>query len=210
MGPAQAIMNSCSRVLLFATCAVVCGCSGYGTSEHFEVVNDGTLVRYQIHDWYEEETTGPSVGVYRPPVYGFEQSGQTYAIYPVFIRHGVRTVGPPIAPVWPVPQEQGHSMVLSVRHCNGGHDAVTPAAVRLDVESTPEVRLEKTASDTVGTVFSARLPVSESLERFVLAPVSSDGSSRRVTFARRRDRIYSPVFSFNAPEPKPLFRRYPE
>lgn len=120
MGPAQAIMNSCSRVLLFATCAVVCGCSGYGTSEHFEVVNDGTLVRYQIHDWYEEETTGPSVGVYRPPVYGFEQSGQTYAIYPVFIRHGVRTVGPPIAPVWPVPQEQGHSMVLSVRHRNGG------------------------------------------------------------------------------------------
>jgi len=192
--------------------ALVSGCSGYLKTEHFELVHDGSLVRFQIHDWYEEETTGPSIGVLRPPVYGFEQAGQLYAIYPVFIRTDTKRIGPSPIPFFPLWESIGEDpLVLKIRHHSKGNDPVEP--VRIDVvgPATTTVFLERGKNDGLaGTIYSAKLPISGSSTRFRILLTLSGGSSRTFEFVPRSDWFYSPLFSFNGPNPWPKFERYPQ
>jgi hypothetical protein len=203
------------HALCILAVALISGCSGYLTTEHYEVVDDGTLVRYQIHDWYEKETSGPSIGVYRPPVYGFEMANQLYAIYPVFIRTRTLLLGPPLIPLIPESvfgesSRQTESMVLRVRHYSKEKPLVKPVTIGIGNPVTKTISLEQGSADAVGTIYSVTLPISSEVSRFTILLTLSDGTSKTIEFAYRSDRFYSPLFSFNGPEPRPSFERYPE
>jgi hypothetical protein len=176
-------------------------------TEHFELVNDGTVARYTVHDWYERETTGPSIGTYRPPIFGYEHFGQTYLVYPVLIRTSASWIGPPVLPVIPMAwfDEPPHRdvMLFKVRRFERRSGPVEPSSVRVDGKPEALIPLQRGKTDAVGTVYYAKLALSGSETSFKAAIQLSDGSSRQFQFVRSVDRIYSPLFSFNGPEPRP-------
>lgn len=196
-------------IALLAAC-LSSGCSGYAVSEHFEVAEDSTLHRYEVYDWLEEEPSGPSFGVYRPPVYGFEHANQLYVIYPVLIESSTPLLGPPLIPLLPIGDgpDKDLALVLRIRHQPGTGQPVHPTSIVLAGAPETTLPLQKGKADPVGTIFLARLPLSGSEPGMRITFMLSDGASRSVDFARRKDRCYLPLFSFNGPDPRPSLERF--
>ena len=190
--------------------ALLSGCSGYAKTEHFEVLNDGSLTRFEVYDWLEEDPSGPSFGVYRPPVYGFEHNNQLYVVYPVFIRGSTPLLGPPLIPFLPIGDvaNQEHAMALRVRHLARDNQAVVPTGIKVVGATGTTMPLREESFDEFGKIYSATLALLGSEPRFQMTLLLSDGSSRPLEFAHRVDRCYLPLFSFNGPNPKPSLKRY--
>lgn len=90
------------RGFLIFLLVLITGCSSLGKSSHYELVTNQDLVRTYIYDWYEKETSGPSLGVFRPPVYSKKYGAGYFILYPVLIKDHPAYIGPPVLPFIPV------------------------------------------------------------------------------------------------------------
>jgi hypothetical protein len=203
-------MTMLRSLITILTATLLSGCSGFAVSEHFEIANDGTLQRFEVYDWLEEEPSGPSFGVYRPPVFGFEHANQIYVIYPIFIHSSTPLLGPPLIPFLPIGSvpDEGKEMIVRIRHQPGAGASVEPTSIELVGMPKNVIPLQKGTTDPVGTIFLAKIPLSGSESGARIIVTLSDGSSKPVNFVRRKDRCYLPLFSFNSPNPRPSLTRY--
>ena len=204
-------MNKYHQILLLISLILLSGCSGFLKIQHYEIVKSNDLIRFQIHDWYEKEESGPSIGVFRPPVYGFKKGNQWYAIYPIYIRTESKFIGPPIVPFIPLNEEsEDDVMIMKIRHFSREGTPIKPAKLKIKEPVSGVIVFKRSKSDEVGTIYTTTIPATGKEIQINAEIQFSDGSSKEILYTLRTDHMYSPFFSFNGPNPRPEFVRYPK
>jgi hypothetical protein len=207
-------MKSLERIsVILVLCLCAAGCSGYSYSEHFVVINDSKLTRFEIHDWYEQETSGPSVGSFLPPIFGFEHNENAYAIYPVRVREPISFIGPPVVPFIPVALsgifERDNPFVFRLMHFQKGAVNIEPKFVLIEGVADEPLVLTKKMSDSVGTIYSVLMNIPKTVSKFSIKLTLTDKTTREIQYSLSSNHMYSPLFSFNGPNATPKFTKHP-
>jgi hypothetical protein len=175
-------------------------------SEYLVPVPDETMIRVKIFDWYEKETSGPSIGAIRPPAYGFKGSEGLYVIYPVLIQELSGRAGPPIFPLLnAMSLEEASGAVeptIEVRYISNDKGDNPPISTMLLDTTQKKERFFPKEEDSVGTVYSAGILGLTDKKNLEVEIVLTDQSRYTVRFERRVISFYSPIMSFNGPDPK--------
>ncbi len=197
------------NVILLLT-VILAGCSGISESTYLEPINDGTLCRVHVHDWYEKETTGPSIGAYRPPIYAYNYNSEYYVIYPLLVNTGPSAIGPPVLPVIPVKtsdQSKLYEQSHRIRHYKkNGIGSIKPIKVTLlnGDEVLGNCTLKFESKDLVGSVYICPpVEIPEEMSKLQLELALFDGHKKLIELEKRTYNMYSPLLSFNSPEPRP-------
>ncbi len=186
------------------------GCSGVISSTYYEVIDNSALDRAHVYDWYESETTGPSAGYYRPPIYSYNYNTDYYLIYPILVQQNGGAIGPPVLPIFPIgatdSTKDEYNLFRIRYYAKQGNGLNPPKSLKVihDKDNIISYKLKQKSKDKVGTIYTCfvnELP--KDMRMFEIEISLYDGHSVLLKMEKKESNMYSPLMSFNGPSPRP-------
>jgi hypothetical protein len=187
----------------------IAGCSAVWKADYLTPLPENGALRVQIFDWETELYGGPSIGSYRPKIYGYKLNDNYVFVYPREISNG-GSIGPPLIPIGPrIPEVNNDYMSffnIRVFDPKNNYDHI-PTKISLFNNKSLETSCElfKAEKDLVGIEFLCNEIVSFPTTNPTHIIVEfNDMSQLQMNLKLVTVRGYSPLFSFNGPNPKPV------
>ena len=199
------------KLTMLAMCLFLASCSAVWNKEFLVPGPVEGAFRVELHDWEYKLYGGPSFGYVRPQMYGYKLGEVFYFIYPREISSS-GMIGPPLIPVGlRIPEAKNPDDALFVLRLFDPSDAydVAPATMSLfnNAGLQSSCALAKVAQDDVGIEYRCSKNVLFPNDQPTKILVEFD-NQHTIELPIRLVEVsgYSPLFSFNGPNPKPQLR----
>lgn len=196
------------RTLLALLAITLCsGCSAVWKNTLFAPQPNQRSYPATAYDWETKAYAGVTFGRLRPDLFADEVSENFVIIYPALIESG-GMMGPPIIPLgFSLEPGNGEAPYFAIRIATPeGIAPITPIELSLvkGNEKVDSCAFDAPQEDDAGPVFVCLgLGVMNMAEKATLEIKFSNGSNLRTKVAPVTVRGYSPLFSFNGPNPRP-------
>ena len=196
------------RTLIIISMLFITSCSAAWKSEFLTPIPLDGALEVDLYDWETELYGGPSFGHYRPKMYAYKLGDVYYFIYP---REITRTgsIGPPIIPLGIKLDEiiPDANLLFKIRYLDPSNKySDPPIKMSLFTKNDHQVscNLIQEAKDAVGISYhcSEKIIFPQSSPTRILVEFNN---KQKIDVPLKLVAIggYSPLFSFNGPNPKP-------
>lgn len=191
------------RSSLLILLVLITGCSTLSKTTNYEIVQDDSLSRTYVYDWCEESqyTLGflppQCSGVYKPPLYSFTNIYGIYVFYPIQIKHEDISIGPVLAPIFPLGYKRDADMSYKIRSLYKGSDApVKPRKVTFYVNNIEHTSctLKEEESDGISDIFTCGFEIdTDKIEDFYSLVTFTDETEIKIGYTQKQFWSYRPI-----------------
>jgi len=194
------------KFIFFPLILLSVGCSTLSSTTNYEINYDENLSRTYVYDWCEESQYSLGIygvqcgGIYSPPVYAYTNSNDIYVLYPMMIKHSDVSIGPPIAPIYPLLKSySGETISYKVRSLRKGNGlTISPLKIAFHINGMEKTSctLIKRGGDFISDIFTCDLTIeTDEIDEFESLITLSDGTKIKTGYTKNKFWSYRPLIA---------------
>ena len=195
-------------IIILLAVLLLTGCSAIWEADYLAPVPAKGALNVELYDWETEIYGGPSVGSYRPEIYGYKLNDIYWFVYPREISNS-GSIGPVLVPLgFDIPEVNNDKRSLFEIRIFDRKNKYELIPTKLSLISNNKLQIScdllQAERDLVGMKFICN----EQIEFPINNPTNiiinfNDMSTQKLSVKLVTVKGYSPLFSFNGPDPKP-------